>query len=187
MTLNVSCYYCFKLCYTNSCDVHGVILSELLHISEFFPLPSAAARLHTSAHHRDIFRGTILGHRRLPHPGCPRNDGGLFCQREQSAATVPINAKILRISRWLQLWLQRQHPAPATIGPRKILLLKQWHDCHICNTYREGNYGRVVVWWNFVLHRSKLNDPLIRRVLTEASKVVASSNATLSSDIFTIL
>ena len=83
--------------------IYLVILSELLHKSEFFPLPLAAARLHTSAHHRHIFRGTTLGHRRLPHPGCPRNDGGLFRQREQPAATVPINAKILRISRWLQL------------------------------------------------------------------------------------
>ena len=133
--------------------IYLVILSELLHKSEFFPLPSAAARLHTSAHHRYIFRGTIFGHWRLPHPGCPRNGGRLFCQREQSAATVPINAKILRISSWLQLWLQRQHPAPATIGPRKILLVKHWHDFAICalHTYREENYGRLLAWWNSVL------------------------------------
>ena len=82
---------------------YSVILSELLHISEFFPLPLAAACLHTSAHHRDIFRGTFFGHWRLPHPGSHRHGRSLLRQREQPAATVPVNAKILRISRWLQL------------------------------------------------------------------------------------
>ena len=90
--------------------------------------PSAAAHLHTSAHHRPIFRGTTFGHWSRPHPGIHRHGGGLLLQQQQSAAAVPVPVtsgqsptKILHVS--LRLQRQRRAP-PAAISSRKILGIK---------------------------------------------------------------